>query len=264
MRFGMRFVVLAPVTWLMLVFMHPVRADPFDEMNVVALDRNIDMIAVKGGCYGMGSDGQQASANEKPVHEVCVRDFLIGKYPVTQLQWISVMGKNPSAHDNCGDLCPVENVSWDEVQVYIRKLNERTKGSYRLPTEAEWEFAARGGGKNERWSGTDNEKELPDYAWYLNNARYMSHPVGQKKPNALGLYDMTGNVWQWVSDWYAEDSYASSARDDPQGPSTGRARVLRGGFWGDTAGFARVTRRISLGTDVKGPGYGFRLAQTAK
>jgi len=259
----MRFVVLAPICWLALASVQPASADPFDEMYRVPLDRSIDMIEVKGGCYGMGSQAKDAAANEKPAHEVCVTHFLIGKYPVTQSQWISVMGKNPSAHDNCGDVCPVENLAWDDIQAYIRKLNGHTKKKYRLPTEAEWEYAARSGGKDDRWSGTNDEKELGDYAWYLNNARYRSHPVGLKKPNPLGLYDMTGNVWQWVSDWYAEDFYAKSPRDNPQGPATGRMRVLRGGFWGDTADFARVTRRISLAPDVKGPGYGFRLAMSA-
>ena len=112
--------------------------------------------------------------------------------------------------------------------------------------------------------GEVGEKELGDHAWYLNNARYRSHPVGLKKPSPLGLYDMTGNVGQWVSDWYVEDFYGKSPRDNPQGPATGRMRVLRGGFWGDTASFARVTRRISLAPDVKGPGYGFRLATSAE
>jgi len=239
----------------------PAFADPFpDETVAVALNRNLEMVSVKGGCYKMGSDGAQSAQDEKPVHEVCVKDFFIGTYLVTQGQWISVMGKNPSAHMNCGEACPVENISWNDTQEFLRRLNERTKKLYRLPTEAEWEYAARSGGKDEKWSGTSNEKELGDYAWYLNNAKYVSHPVGKKKPNGLGLYDMTGNVWEWVSDWYADDYYAKSPKDDPQGPANGRTRVLRGGYWGDTGVFARVTRRISLTPDVRAPGYGFRVA----
>jgi formylglycine-generating enzyme required for sulfatase activity len=242
----------------------PTAADPFpDETVAVVLNRNMEMVSVKGGCYKMGNVGDESTQNEKPVHEVCVKDFLIGTYLVTQAQWISVMGKNPSGHRDCGENCPVENVSWNDVQEFIRKLNERTKKLYRLPTEAEWEYAARSGGKNEKWAGTNDEKELGDYAWYLNNAKYVSHPVGKKKPNGIGLYDMTGNVWEWVSDWYAEDYYAKSPKDDPQGPASGRTHVLRGGYWGDVGAFSRVTRRISLTADAKAPGYGFRVALSA-
>lgn len=260
----MQVVVLLAIHALAAITSAPAIADPFDQTPAIALNRSIDMVPVKGGCYGMGSNDPAGAPNERPRHEVCVKDFLLGKYPVTQSQWISVMGKNPSGHQDCGDLCPVENVSWNDIQVYLKRLKERTGKSYRLPTEAEWEYAARSGGKDVRWAGTNDEKALRDYAWYLNNARFMSHPVGKKKPNPLGLYDMTGNVWEWVSDWYAEDSYATASRQDPQGPGTGRTRVLRGGYWGDSAVFVRVTRRIGLKPDVKAPGYGFRLAQSAQ
>jgi len=242
----------------------PASGDPFDETPAVALNRSIDMVPVKGGCYTMGTDRPESAPNEHPPHEVCIKDFMLGKYPVTQSQWISVMGKNPSGHADCGDICPVENVSWNDIQIYLQRLKERTGKSYRLPTEAEWEYAARSGGKDERWAGTDDERALGEYAWYLNDARFMSHPVGTKKPNALGLYDMTGNVWEWTSDWYAEDFYAASSRESPRGPSSGQMRVLRGGYWGDNAIFARVTRRIGLAPDVRSPGYGFRLAQSVE
>jgi formylglycine-generating enzyme required for sulfatase activity len=260
----MQGVVLLVTCVLFAMASAPAMADPFDETPAVALNRSIDMVAVKGGCYSMGSSDPASVPNERPQHDVCVKDFLLGKYPVTQSQWISVMGKNPSAHQDCGDLCPVENVSWNDIQVYLQRLQARTGKSYRLPTEAEWEYAARSGGRDVRWAGTNDEKTVGDYAWYLNNARFMSHPVGKKKPNGLGLYDMTGNVWEWVSDWYAEDYYKTSSRQDPQGPAEGRMRTLRGGYWGDSAVFARVTRRIGLSPDAKAPGYGFRLAQSAQ
>jgi formylglycine-generating enzyme required for sulfatase activity len=256
----MRIVALAVIAMLA----SPAFGDPFDETPAVALNRSIDMVSIKGDCYTMGSDDPAAPPNEKPAHNVCVKDFSLGKFAVTQSQWISVMGKNPSSHADCGDLCPVENVSWNDIQAYLRRLNRVTGKTYRLPTEAEWEYAARSGGKNERWAGTSDQKALGEYAWYLNNAKFVVHPVGLKKPNGLGLYDMTGNVWQWVSDWYEDDSYVKSRQDNPQGPNNGRTRVLRGGYWGDNASLVSVTRRIGLLPDAKSPGYGFRLAQSVE
>jgi len=221
------------------------------------------MVVVKGGCYQMGDSFGDGSADEKPVHEVCVRDFQMGKYPVTQIEWVAVMGTNPSGEPSCGETCPVENVSWNDVQEFIRRLNQRSGKSYRLPTEAEWEYAARSGGRNEKWAGTSSESELADYAWYYNNSSYHSHPVGQKKPNGLGLYDMTGNVWEWMSDWYEEGYYARSPKDEPQGSATGQTRSLRGGFWGDLPRLVRVSRRISVAPTGHAPGYGFRLVLPA-
>jgi len=230
----------------------------------VALERNIEMVAVKGGCYKMGNAKDDGEDNEVPAHEVCVKDFLIGKTLVTQMQWISVTGKNPSSDTACGHLCPVDGVSWTEVQEYVRRLNARTRKQYRLPTEAEWEYAARSRGKDETWAGTNDEKELGDFAWYLGNAKYKTHPVGTRKPNELGIYDMTGNVWEWTADWYAADYYATSPRENPRGPAMGTTRVLRGGFWGSMAGFCRIARRIGLLPTTKSPGYGFRVALSAE
>jgi formylglycine-generating enzyme required for sulfatase activity len=159
--------------------------------------------------------------------------------------------------------CPVENVSWNDVQEFIRRLSERTGKTYRLPTEAEWEYAARSGGRNEKWAGTSDEKELGDYAWFYANASFSGHPVGLKKPNGLGLYDMTGNVWEWMSDWYDEGYYAKSPRDEPNGPISGRTHVLRGGYWGDLSSFVRVARRIGLDPAARAAGYGVRLALPA-
>jgi formylglycine-generating enzyme len=223
----------------------------------------MEMVLVKGGCYKMGDTFGDGADDERPVHEVCVRDFYIGKYLVTQMQWTGTMGTNPSREPTCGMTCPVENVSWNDVQEFISKLSQRTGKAYRLPTEAEWEYAARSGGKNEQWAGTSSEKELREYAWYYNDSTYQSHPVGSKKPNGLGLYDMTGNVWEWMSDWYDDGYYAKSPKDEPQGAASGRTHSLRGGYWGDLSDFARVARRIGLVPSARGGGYGFRVALPA-
>ena len=155
-----------------------------------------EMVALKGGCFQMGDtfDGGDKSANK-----VCVGDFKMGKYEVTQGQWKEVMGNNPSSYSLCGDDCPVEQVSWDDVQAFIRKLNSRFGKEYRLPTEAEWEFAARSGGEQEKYSGGN---DIDVVAWYDANSGKKTHPVGQKLANGLALYDMSGNVWEWVNDMY--------------------------------------------------------------
>ena len=236
-----------------------------DDLAVVPLQplKAIEMVLVKGGCYQMGDTFGRGVEDERPVHEVCVKDFFLGKHPVTQMEWTGQMGRNPSSHANCGINCPVENVSWNDIQEFLRKLNLRTKKQYRLPTEAEWEYAARSGGKSEEWAGTSNVEELGDYAWFFENSGFESHPVGQKKPNGLGIYDMTGNVWQWTSDWYGSDYYENSPKDNPDGAAAGRTRTLRGGYWGDLVELVRVARRISLDPSVRGPGFGFRLVLPA-
>jgi formylglycine-generating enzyme required for sulfatase activity len=223
----------------------------------------MEMLLVKGGCFKMGDTFGDGAEDEQPVHEVCVKDFYIGKYLVTQMQWTGPMGTNPSRESTCGMTCPVESVSWTDVQEFIRRLSERTGKAYRLPTEAEWEYAARSGGRNERWAGTSDEKELGDYAWYYPNSTFSAHPVGSKKANGLGLFDMTGNVWEWMSDWYDEGYYAKSPRDEPKGPISGRTHALRGGYWGDLSSFVRVARRIGLDPAARAAGYGVRLALPA-
>jgi formylglycine-generating enzyme required for sulfatase activity len=223
----------------------------------------IEMVLVKGGCYTMGDTFGDGAEDEKPPREVCVKDFYIGKYPVTQMQWTGTMGTNPSREPNCGLTCPVENVSWNDVQEFLAKLNRRTGKAYRLPTEAEWEYAARNGGKKEEWAGTSNEKEIGDFAWYYDNAVFQTHPVGLKKPNGLGLYDMTGNVWEWMSDRYDPGYYATGPKDEPAGAAVGNTRSLRGGCWGDLPSFVRVARRIGLVSTARGGGYGLRVALPA-
>jgi formylglycine-generating enzyme required for sulfatase activity len=224
----------------------------------------MEFIFVKGGCYEMGDTFGDGYDNEKPVHEVCVDDFYIGKYEVTQAQWKAIMGNNPSYFKDCGDNCPVEQVSWNEIQEFINKLNQGAgTNKYRLPTEAEWEYAARSGGKKEKYAGTSNESELGEYAWYDKNSGSKTHPVGQKKPNGLGIYDMSGNVWEWVQDWYDENYYRSSPKDNPKGAYSGQYRVLRGGSWIFIPRLIRAAYRDWLGPTVRNSRGGFRVALPA-
>ena len=214
------------------------------------------MIPIKGGTFQMGrNDGE---TDEKPVHTVTVSDFSIGKTEVTQAQWVAIMGSNPSYFK--GDNLPVEQVSWDDVQVFIGKLNAKTSKTYRLQTEAEWEYAA-GGGENNRteYAGTDIESNLDNYAWNANNSNDTTHPVGTKQPNQLGLYDMSGNVWEWCSDWYGSDYYAKSLQINPKGASGGSERVYRGGGWNLEATNCRVAYRYGNSPGGRDFCLGFRL-----
>jgi len=218
---------------------------------------SMEFVLVKGGCFEMGDTFGGGDSDERPVHEVCVDDFYMGKYEVTQGQWKEIMGSNPSNFQN-GDRYPVETVSWHDVQDFIRKLNQRTAKAYRLPTEAEWEYAARSGGKEEKWAGTRSESELERYAWYEKNSGGRTHPVGEKVPNGLGLYDMTGNVREWVADWCGY--YRDSPKDNPQGPSSGQYRVFRGGSWGSSLWDLRSSSRLWDEPSIRHFTLGFRLA----
>lgn len=234
----------------------PRGANAYYEASIEAAGGEIaGMVFIKGGCFDMGDSFGDGNADEKPVHQVCVDDFYMGKYEVTQREWRDVMGSNPSYFKNC-DNCPVEQVSWDVVQEFMRKLNSRTGQNYRLPTEAEWEYAARSGGKREKWAGTSSEDELGDYAWYDKNSGSKTHPVGQLKPNGLALYDMSGNVWEWVEDLYDENYYRESPKDNPTGSRRGQFRVLRGGSWDNNPRDARVSIRVRFDSD------GFRVVRT--
>ena len=218
----------------------------------------IDMILVPGGAFLMGSD--DGEADEKPIHSVTLSSFYIGKYEVTQKQWREVMGKDPINLKFAGcDNCPVERVSWNEVQIYLQKLNSKTGKIYRLPTEAEWEFAARGGkGSNSNtYSGSNH---IGAEAWFLGNSESKTHSIGGKKANELGVYDMTGNVWEWCNDWYDDNYYSSSTSENPKGPTTGSYRVYRGGGWNDTPLFCRVTRRGDNAPSDSSGDLGFRVA----
>ena len=220
---------------------------------------NIEMVYVKGGTFTMGATAEQGSdaySDEKPTHSVTLSDFYIGKYEVTQAQWRAVMGSNPSNFQ--GDNLPVENVSWNDVQEFIKKLNAQTGKKFRLPTEAEWEYAARGGNQSKgyKYSGSNSISEV---AWYDDNSRSKTHPVGQKAPNELGIYDMSGNVWEWCQDWYSSSAYSSSSHNNPTGPSSGSNRVLRGGSWDNAASHSRVSDRGNNSPDDRFNRGGFRL-----
>ena len=216
-----------------------------------------EMVYVKGGCYQMGDQYEVGGSDEQPVHEVCVDDYYIGKYEVTQGQWKEIMGSNSSFFSNCGDNCPVEQVSWDEVQEYIRKLNQKTGKSYRLPTEAEWEYACRSGGKKEKYCGGSDAGSV---AWNRDNSLKTTHPVGEKRANGLGIYDMSGNVWEWVNDWHDKDYYKNSPRNNPKGSASGDCRVLRGGSWYSGPDSMRSSSRSRLAPSYRNTNVGFRVA----
>ncbi|MDR2591696.1 MAG: formylglycine-generating enzyme family protein [Chitinispirillales bacterium] len=218
----------------------------------------IEMVFVQGGTFMMGCSGRNAGnceKDEKPAHKVTLGDFQIGKYEVTQKQWSQVMGSNPSHFK--GDNLPVGKVSWYDVQEFIEKLNALTGKKYRLPTEAEWEFAARGGVKSTgfAFAGGNN---AGDVAWYKSNSGGKCHAVGSRGSNELGIYDMSGNVWEWVNDWSA--NYNSADSKDPSGPATGNNRVLRGGSWPYDASYCRVSYRNGSAPGNRGADVGFRLA----
>ena len=201
----------------------------------------------------MGSNDSEAHSDEKPVHSVTLNDYYIGETEVTQELWEAVMGSNPSVFK--GSKKPVEMVSWNNCQEFIMKLNRLTGRDFRLPTEAEWEYAARGGNKSQgyKYSGSNT---IDDVAWYDENS-LSTHPVGTKAPNELGLYDMSGNVWEWCSDWYGD--YSSSSQTNPTGSSSGSGRVLRGGSWCRDAQCCRVAFRDNNALGLRFDYNGFRL-----
>jgi len=221
-----------------------------------------EMVFVQGGTFMMGATHEQGSdihKDEKPIHRVTVSDFYIGKYQVTQAQWKSVMGNNPSKF--IGYDLPVELVSWEDVQDFISKLNTQTGKQYRLPTEAEWEFAARGGNRSKgyKYSGSNNDENV---AWYSYNSGSGTKPVGTKSPNELDIYDMSGNVREWCSDWFGE--YRSYTETNPQGSISGSYRVCRGGCWYDFEWSTRVSYRYYLIPNIRDNGLGFRLTHSSK
>ena len=217
------------------------------------------MVKVDGGTFTMGADDDDLDAadDEKPAHQVTLSSYYICKYEVTQSLWQEVMGSNPSRFK--GDNLPVESVSWDDCQQFISKLNALTGQHYRLPTEAEWEFAARGGNSSRgyKYSGSST---LSDVAWYDDNSGNTTHPVGTKSPNEFGLYDMSGNVCEWCSDWYGD--YNSSALTNPIGPSSGACRVHRNGCWSRDAWYCRALCRSGGTPDGHDGVLGLRLVRS--
>ena len=233
-----------------------------------------DMVYVEGGTFDMGSN--EGSGDEKPVHSVTVGSFMMGKYEVTQAQWRAVMGSDPPElyNKNCDD-CPVERVSWNDIQEFLKKLNARTGGNYRLPTEAEWEYAARGGKSWRDGYTYAGSNDLKTMGWFDGNYKDSkhgkegtTHPVGKKLGNQLGIHDMSGNVWEWCSDWYADNWYAQAAAGQPNpenkdfGAKTNR--VLRGGSWYYTPINARVANRFHLYPEYRYYSFGFRLVSQSQ
>lgn len=223
---------------------------------------DIELVSIKGGCFNMGSE--KGDSDEVPVHQVCVGDFSLGKYEVTQEQYSMIMESNPSMYKQCGSDCPVDNVSWDNAQEFIKKLNEKSGKNYRLPTEAEWEYAARSAGSKDVWAGTSEEADLEKYAWFNRNSNQSPQKVGQKEANALGLFDMTGNVWEWCQDWYDAVHYKDSIKDNPVGPAKGESRVVRGGAWSEDARGARNAKRDSSSPAHGNDNNGLRLVLPSK
>ena len=223
-------------------------------------DVTIVMVAVEGGTFMMGATEEQlekADTDEHPAPEVELTSFYIGQTEVTQELWEAVMGSNPSY--NKGDKLPVEQVNWFECKEFIAKLNEKTGAHFRLPTEAEWEFAAHGGNKSQSFmfSGSNISG---DVAWDADNSGEQTHAVATKRPNELGIYDMTCNVWEWCHDWYNEDYYKSSPSTNPQGPGSGQERVNRGGGYVNSGKYCRVSYRDSDKPSESNQYLGLRLA----
>ena len=230
------------------------------DITVTVNGVSFKMIQVKGGTFTMGATEEQGSdtySDELPTHRVMLSDYYIGQTEVTQALWKAVMGKNPSEFK--GNNRPVENVSWDDCQTFIRKLNRLTGRKFRLPTEAEWEYAARGGNKSRgyKYSG---DNSLGTVAWYAENSGDTTHEVKTKQPNELGIYDMSGNVVEWCNDWFDENYYAQSPASNPKGPSSGPYHLARGGGWGFEARSCRVVYRDGDKDDLRCSGFGLRLA----
>lgn len=234
------------------------------KQNACQWYESFEMVDVDGGSFYIGAQKDNSSSQnydndayqiEAPVHQVAISNYGIGMYEVTQTQWIAAMGSNPSIH--LGDKLPVENVSWTQIQEFIALLNQVSGLTYRLPTEAEWEFAARGGNKSEgnKYSGYS---VLGACGWYYSNSESATHEVGTKFPNELGIYDMSGNVREWCSDWF--EYYSSSPETNPQGPSAGNMKVNRGGSWTTPAINCRNSYRHTDFPSDASQDLGFRLA----
>ncbi len=216
----------------------------------------MEFVHVPAGTFMMGDTFDEGIDNEKPVHKVWLDDFYIARYPVTQAQWQSLIPDNPSQFQ--GDMRPVEQVTLDDVKTFIRKLTESNHEKLRLqlPTEAQWEYAARSGGKEEMYAG-GNVADI--VAWFDENSNGTTHPVGTKTPNGLGIYDMSGNVWEWCMDPFQTDAYQRHQQKNPVCIDGGPDWVIRGGSWNIDAWSVRCARRFNFSGDYTAPGLGFRL-----
>ena len=225
----------------------------------------IKLAFVQGGCFAMGDQFGDGGMDEKPVHEVCVDSFYLGAYMVTEAQWQAVMGKTTPPHRPVkGPDYPVTGVSWHDAGDFLAKLNKMSGLDYRLPTEAEWEYAARSGGKRQKYAGTGDEQLLGDFACYEETCDGRMEPVGHRRPNELGLYDMGGNAWEWVLDRYDAYYYRQSPRQNPPGDPFGVNRVVRGGSSASASGNLRCSYRDYVAPDVRRDGIGFRVLLPAR
>ena len=266
MKRSLSFFSVVLVLFHLLALLHPAKAQaPKEITNSIG----VKLVLIPKGTFMMGSpESEQGRYENETQHEVTIsKDYYLGVYEVTQAQYEKVMGKNLSYFQGAkvgnenADL-PVENVSWDEAVKFCKKLSalpeEKKAGRvYRLPTEAEWEYACRAGSKT-AYSFDDEEGLLPEYGWFSRNSSRRTHTVGLLEPNAWGLHDMHGNVWEWCSDWYEE--YPKGAVSDPTGPKEGSYRVLRGGCWGNEAADCRSAFRSGYDPSLRFNGLGFRLA----
>jgi formylglycine-generating enzyme required for sulfatase activity/class 3 adenylate cyclase len=261
---------LKEIAWKQLLANYPEASHLFtgdvDLLRLILFKKWIDPITkmefvwVEGGCFQMGDKIGDGDKNERPVHEVCVDSFGMSKHEVTQGHWKAIMNNNPSKFAK-GDEYPVEQVSWVDTQDFIRKLNSIAGKTFRLPTEAEWEYAACPGVTIEKYAGG---RDIDQVAWYNGNSGSSTHPVGMKEPNALGLYDMSGNVWEWCSDRYHQNYYQRSLRNNPTGPSSGSFRVIRNGCWNGSAWLSRCTNRDGFKPGYRLDNLGFRVVLQAR
>ncbi len=227
-----------------------------EQKSIVVQPIGIEMVFITGGEFDMGSNN--GSVTEKPVHRVKLSNFWIAKSEVTQRQWVQLMNYNNSQFKGCDD-CPVDMVSWIEIQEFIKKLNTQTGKAFRLPTEAEWEYSAGGGNQHQKWAGTNSDNELGKFAWFKSNSGNKTHPVCEKAPNSLGLCDMSGNAWEWCNDWWG--AYTAESKDNPQGPPTGEGHPIRGGGYANGPTEMQITIRSGLGPNTRLAGFRLVLAK---
>lgn len=243
---------------------------PTNDLTISVNGISFVMKFVEGGTFYMGAQSDnpdepnfdsEALVEEQPVHKVMLSSFYIGETEVTQALWLEVMGEDPGWEDKYGfgSNYPAYRVSWEDCQEFIRKLNDRTGKKFRLPTEAEWEYAARGGNKSKgyRYAGGNNVDQV---SWHQDNSEDIAHPVKLKKANELKLYDMSGNLWEWCSDWY--DEYNKDSQSNPQGPLDGTIRVLRGGSWSDDFDYGLLPNRFFSAPGFAAYFIGVRLVLT--
>ena len=265
--------IIALLISLLLPFASRVFADrPSEPGNPGHTDAitGMEFVFVKGGCFEMGDTLGDGYFAERPVHEVCIDDFSIGKYEVTEGEWREIMGNESCPRS--GDRFPAACVNHDDLQEFMARFSQRSGKKYRLPTEAEWEYACRNKGKKERYSGFSEKERIFRYANFCDvNCNYDwasgdqddghkdASPAGSFLPNGLGLFDMSGNVWEWVFDWFSEDYFKESPRNNPKGPQSGRDRAVRGGCWLNSPNYLRCSYRFGLNPTLRENDIGFRV-----